>query len=75
MVNQEGDGWGMWHEWWGAYRVLVGKLEGKGPPGITRNRWQDNIKVDLKERFWNVASGMVPIELCWGNLRERDHLE
>ena len=35
----------------GAYRVWVGKFEGKGPPGITRHRWQDNIKVDLKEIF------------------------
>jgi hypothetical protein len=59
----------------GAHRVCVGKLERKRPPGITRNRWHDNIKIDHKERFWNVASGMVPIELWWGNLRERDHLE
>jgi hypothetical protein len=58
-----------------AFIALVGKLEGKRPPGITRNRLQDNIKIDLKLRFWNVASGMVPVELCWCNLRERDHLE
>ena len=41
----------------------MGRLEGKRPPGITRRRWQGNIKIDLKERFWNVASGMVPVEL------------
>jgi hypothetical protein len=29
----------------GVYRVLVGKLEGKRPHG----RWEDNIKLDLKE--------------------------
>ena len=46
-----------------AYRVLAGKLEGKGSSGITRRKWQSNIKIDLKERFWNVASGMVPVEL------------
>ena len=36
----------------GAYRVLVGKLEGKRLPGITRSRWQDDIKMDFKESFW-----------------------
>jgi hypothetical protein len=50
----------------GAYRVLVGMLEGKRPPRITRHRWQDNIKIDLKERFWNVACmRMVRIEFGW----------
>ena len=32
----------------GAYRVLVGKLEGKRPLGRPRRRWEDNIKVDLQ---------------------------
>jgi hypothetical protein len=36
----------------GEYRVLVGKIEGKRPLGITRTRWQDDIEIDLKERFW-----------------------
>ena len=47
----------------GAYRVFVGKFEGKRPPGITRGRGKDNIEMDLKESFWNVACfGMVNIE-------------
>ena len=33
----------------GVYRVLVGKPEGKRPLGRPRRRWEDNIKVDLKE--------------------------
>jgi len=33
----------------GAYRVLVGKPEGKRPPGRSRRRWKDNIKMDLQE--------------------------
>jgi hypothetical protein len=33
----------------GAYRVLVGKPEGRRPLGITRSRWEDNIKTDLRE--------------------------
>ena len=32
-----------------AYRVLVGKPEGKRPLGRTRRRWEDNIKMDLRE--------------------------
>jgi hypothetical protein len=33
----------------GAYRVLVGKPEGKRPPGRPRRRWEYNIKMDLRE--------------------------
>ena len=33
----------------GAYRVLVGKPEGKRPLGRHRCRWEDNIKMDLQE--------------------------
>jgi len=33
----------------GVYRVLVGKPEGKRPFGRPRRRWEDNIKMDLKE--------------------------
>ena len=32
-----------------AYRVLVGKPEGKRPSGRPRLRWEDNIKTGLKE--------------------------
>ncbi|KAJ4450264.1 hypothetical protein ANN_01684 [Periplaneta americana] len=32
-----------------AYRVLVGRLEGKRPLGRPIRRWQDNIKMDLRE--------------------------
>jgi hypothetical protein len=33
----------------GVHIVLVGKPEGKRPLGISRRRWEDNIKMDLKE--------------------------
>jgi hypothetical protein len=33
----------------GAYRVLVGRPEGKRPLGRPRRRWEDNIKMDLGE--------------------------
>ena len=32
-----------------AYRVLVGKPEGKRSLGRPRRRWEDNIKMDLRE--------------------------
>jgi hypothetical protein len=32
-----------------AYRILVGKPEGKRPLEIPRFRWMDNIKMDLRE--------------------------
>jgi hypothetical protein len=36
----------------GAYRVSVGKLEGRKPLGILRRRWEDNIKMKLQEVRW-----------------------
>jgi hypothetical protein len=35
-----------------AYRLLVGKLEGKRPLGRPRRRWVDNIRMDLGEVGW-----------------------
>jgi hypothetical protein len=35
-----------------AYRILVGKPEGKRPLGRLRRRWVDNIKMDLREIGW-----------------------
>jgi hypothetical protein len=32
-----------------AYRALVGKPEGKKPPVRPRSRWEDNIRIDLRE--------------------------
>jgi hypothetical protein len=32
-----------------AYNILVGKPEGRRPLGRPRRRWEDNIKVDLRE--------------------------
>jgi hypothetical protein len=45
----------------GVYRVLVAKPEGKRPLVRPRNRWEDNIKMDLQK----VGSGdMEWIELA-----------
>jgi hypothetical protein len=34
----------------GVYRVLVGRPEGKRTLGRPKRRWEDNIKLDLRER-------------------------
>jgi hypothetical protein len=34
-----------------AYRILVGKPEGKRPLGRSRRRWVDNIKMGLRDRM------------------------
>jgi hypothetical protein len=36
-----------------AYRILVGKPEGKRPLGRQRRRWVDNIKMDHGEIGWD----------------------
>jgi hypothetical protein len=36
-----------------AYRILVGKPEGKRPLGRPRRRWVDKIKMDLREVGWD----------------------
>jgi hypothetical protein len=33
----------------GVYRILVGKPEGKSPLGGPRRRWEDDIRMNLKE--------------------------
>jgi hypothetical protein len=44
-----------------AYRILVGKSEGKRPLGRPRRRWVDNIKMVLRER----EDGMVWTGSIW----------
>jgi hypothetical protein len=35
-----------------AYRILMGKPEGKRPLGRPRRSWVNNIKMDLREMGW-----------------------
>jgi hypothetical protein len=37
----------------GAYKILVGRREGRRPLGRPRCRWEDNIKMDLQEVGWD----------------------
>ena len=43
----------------GAYRILVGKPEGKKPLKRPRRRWEDNIKIDLKKVGWKARTGSI----------------
>jgi len=38
-----------------AYRIVVGKPEGKRRLGRPRNGWEDNIKMNLTETGWKAA--------------------
>jgi hypothetical protein len=44
-----------------AYRILMGKLERKRLLGRPRYRWEDNIRMDLREIGW---CGMDWIDLA-----------
>jgi hypothetical protein len=35
------------------YNVLVGKPDGKSPLGRSRRRWEDNIRMNLREMRWH----------------------
>jgi hypothetical protein len=41
----------------GAYRALVGKPEGRRPLERPRRRWENNIKMDLREVGWGAWTG------------------
>jgi hypothetical protein len=48
----------MWHAFeriGTMYRVLVGKPEGKRPLGRPSRRWEDGIRMDLREISWGNA--------------------
>jgi len=51
-----------------AYRIFVGKSEGKRQLGRTRRRWEDNNKMDLQELE---CGGMDWIELAQDRYRWR----
>ena len=42
-----------------AYRVLVGKPEGKRPLGRRRSRWEDNIKNGSSGRGMGARTGLI----------------
>jgi hypothetical protein len=61
-----------------VYRVLVGRPEGKRPLRRPRHRWEDNIKMDLREIGINGANWIQLAGLCehgnepLGSIRKQD---
>jgi hypothetical protein len=52
-------------EWRGAYRISVGKPDGERPLGRPRCRWEEKIKMELREVGWG--------GIDWSNLaQDRD---
>jgi hypothetical protein len=51
-----------------GYRVLMGKPEGKRPLGRPRRRWEDGIRMDLREIGWGSVDW---IQLTQGRERWR----
>jgi hypothetical protein len=50
----------------GAYRALVGKPDGRRPPGRPRSRYEDNIKMDLREVGWGACTGSIWLRIGTG---------
>jgi hypothetical protein len=50
----------------GLYGVLVGKPEAKGPLGRLRQKWEDNIKMELQEVRWGVWTGSMWLRIGTG---------
>jgi hypothetical protein len=49
-----------------AYRILVGKPEGKRPLGRPRRSCMDNIKIDLREIGWDNMDGLIWLRIGTG---------
>jgi hypothetical protein len=59
----------MWHAWGRKlYKVFLGKSEGKKPLGRPRRRWEDGIRMDLREFGWG---NVEYIQLAQGRDRWR----
>jgi hypothetical protein len=42
-----------------AFTILTGTPTGKRPSGRPRRRWEDNIRIDLKEIGINIRVGLI----------------
>jgi hypothetical protein len=45
-----------------AYRILVGKPEGRRPLGRPWHMWVDNIKMDIREIGWDGMDRIDPVQ-------------
>ena len=51
-----------------AYRVLVGKPEGKRPLGRPRHRWENNFKMDLRSSTYG-CKGMCTSKVIGSRMK------
>ena len=59
---------GTYRERRGAYRDLLGKPEGRIPFGRPRRRWDENIKMDLRDVGWGEArTGSIWLRIGTGS--------
>ncbi|KAJ4445915.1 hypothetical protein ANN_12601 [Periplaneta americana] len=56
-----------------AYRVLVGRPEGKRPLGRPRRRWEDNIKMDLREVGYDAENVAYDVDFIQLTVRLADN--
>jgi hypothetical protein len=49
-----------------AYRILVGRPEGRRQLERPRRRWEDNIKMDIQEVGWGAWTGLIWLGIWTG---------
>jgi hypothetical protein len=50
----------------GAFRILVGRPEGRTLLGRPRRRWEDDIKMGLQEVGWGAWTGLIWLRIGTG---------
>ena len=67
QIKETLDGLNTWHVW-GSGEVRtefwLGSAGGKRPLGRTRRRWEDNIKIDLREVRWGMDWTDLAEDMC-----------
>jgi hypothetical protein len=48
------------------YKILFGKPEEKRPVARPERRWEDNIRMDLREIGWEVVNGFIRLRIGIG---------
>ena len=46
-----------------AFKILIGNPPGNKPLGRSRRRWEDNIRMDLKEIGINTRNGLIQLRI------------
>jgi hypothetical protein len=46
-----------------GYKILFGKSEGKRPLGRPKHRWEDNIRLNLREVGWGLVKTAINLRV------------